>query len=113
MGIRLVVDDFGTGYSSLSDLRKLPVDELKIDESFVMGLAGGEDDTLVRSIIDLGHNLGLTVVAGGVESAGVQGRLLDLGCDAAQGNYISRPATAIDTRRWIEQKNTLGLGQSH
>ncbi len=70
MGVRIVIDDFGTGYSSLSYLRRLPVDELKIDRSFILGLSEGEDDTLVRCLIDLAHNLGLRVVAEGVETAG-------------------------------------------
>ena len=61
MGVRLVIDDFGKGYSSLSYLRRLPVDEIKIDRSFIIGLADGEDDTLVRCMIELAHNLGLTV----------------------------------------------------
>ena len=60
MGVRLVIDDFGKGYSSLSYLRRLPVDEIKIDRSFIIGLADGEDDTLVRCMIDLAHNLGMT-----------------------------------------------------
>ena len=92
MGVRLIVDDFGTGYSSLSYLRQLPVDQLKIDRSFVIGLAAGEDDALVRSIIDLAHNLRLKVIAEGVESADVRDLLLQFGCDAAQGHFISRPA---------------------
>ena len=71
MGVRLVIDDFGKGYSSLSYLRRLPVDEIKIDRSFIIGLADGEDDTLVRCMIDLAHNLGLTVVAEGVETEAV------------------------------------------
>ena len=95
MGIRLIVDDFGTGYSSLSYLRKLPVDQLKIDRSFVIGLAAGEDDALVRSIIDLAHNLRLSVIAEGVESAEVRDLLLHFGCDAAQGHFISRPAPRV------------------
>jgi diguanylate cyclase (GGDEF)-like protein len=98
MGVRLVIDDFGTGYSSLSYLRRLPVDELKIDRSFVSGLLGGQDDVIVRSTIDLAHNLGLTVVAEGVESEEVQARLLAMGCDAAQGTFISAPAAARDVR---------------
>ena len=71
MGVRLVIDDFGKGYSSLSYLRRLPVDEIKIDPSFIVGLASGEDDTLVRTMIELAHNLGMTVVAEGVESQAV------------------------------------------
>ena len=101
MGIRLVIDDFGTGYSSLSYLRRLPVHELKIDRSFVMNLGAGLDEVIVRSTIDLAHNLGLTVVAEGVESAVVQARLAAMGCDAVQGTYISAPARAPEMRAWI------------
>jgi diguanylate cyclase (GGDEF)-like protein len=101
MGIRLIVDDFGTGYSSLSYLRKLPVDQLKIDRSFVIGLASGEDDALVRSIIDLAHNLRLKVIAEGVESADVRELLLQFGCDAAQGHFISRPAPRAEIAKWM------------
>jgi diguanylate cyclase (GGDEF)-like protein len=92
MGIKLVIDDFGTGYSSLSHLRRLPVSQLKIDRSFVTGLTHGEDDALVRSIIDLAHNLKLEIVAEGVDSAEGFNRLRALGCDAAQGHFISEPA---------------------
>ncbi len=101
MGVRLIVDDFGTGYSSLSYLRKLPVDQLKIDRSFVIGLASGEDDALVRSIIDLAHNLRLKVIAEGVESADVRDLLLQFGCDAAQGHFISRPAPRVEIAKWM------------
>ena len=105
MGIGLIVDDFGTGYSSLSYLRKLPVDQLKIDRSFVIGLAAGEDDALVRSIIDLAHNLRLSVIAEGVENADVRELLLEMGCDAAQGHFISRPAPAAVIALWMEQQH--------
>jgi EAL domain-containing protein (putative c-di-GMP-specific phosphodiesterase class I) len=79
---------------SLSYLRRLPVDQLKIDKSFVLGLASGEDDALVRSIIDLAHNLKLQVIAEGVETAEVRDRLKLLGCDAIQGHFVSHPAPA-------------------
>jgi diguanylate cyclase (GGDEF)-like protein len=108
MGVRLVIDDFGTGYSSLSYLRRLPVDELKIDRSFVSGLPGRQDDVIVRSTIDLAHNLGLTVVAEGVESEEVQARLLAMGCDAAQGTFISAPAAARDVRVWMARRGEFG-----
>jgi EAL domain-containing protein (putative c-di-GMP-specific phosphodiesterase class I) len=104
MGVRISVDDFGTGYSSLSYLRRLPVDELKIDKSFVIGLASGEDDALVRSIIDLAHNLRLRVIAEGVETAEVRDRLRALGCDAAQGFFICRPAPARQVAAWMESQ---------
>jgi diguanylate cyclase (GGDEF)-like protein len=101
LGVRLVIDDFGTGYSSLSYLRRLPVHGLKIDQSFMTGLGNGEDDALVRSIIDLAHNLGLSVIAEGVESEAVWRRLIALGCDAAQGYFISRPASAEQIAAWM------------
>jgi diguanylate cyclase (GGDEF)-like protein len=94
MGIKIVIDDFGTGYSSLSHLRRLPVTQLKIDQSFVVALGQGEDDALVRSIIDLAHNLKLEVVAEGVDSPEVRNQLRALGCDAAQGHLFSAPMAA-------------------
>jgi diguanylate cyclase (GGDEF)-like protein len=108
MGVRLAIDDFGTGYSSLSYLRRLAVDELKIDRSFIAGLGVGMDEVIVRSTIDLAHNLGLTVVAEGVESDVVQTMLAAMGCDAVQGTYISPPASLADARTWIAQHNPLG-----
>ena len=94
MGVRLVIDDFGKGYSSLSYLRRLPVDELKIDRSFIIGLADGEDDTLVRCMIDLAHNLGMTVIGEGVETEDVLQQLIELNCDAAQGYFLAKPGPA-------------------
>ena len=92
MGIRLSIDDFGTGYSSLAYLRELPVTELKIDKSFVRGMAvGSQTAKIVRATVDLGRNLGLAVVAEGVETEGVWNQLGDLGCDLAQGYYIGQP----------------------
>jgi EAL domain-containing protein (putative c-di-GMP-specific phosphodiesterase class I) len=108
MGVRIILDDFGTGYSSLSYLRRLPVDQLKIDKSFVIGMAAGEDEALVRAIIDLAHNLGLSVIAEGVENEAVRDRLAVLGCDAAQGHVISRPGPVLEIARWIDQQ-TVGL----
>ncbi len=104
MGVWISVDDFGTGYSSLSYLRQLPVDELKIDKSFVIGMAHGEDDALVRGIIDLAHNLRLRVVAEGVESEEVCNRLRALGCDAAQGYFIHRPAPLVNVANWMGKR---------
>ncbi|BCJ46033.1 hypothetical protein GCM10010168_49810 [Actinoplanes ianthinogenes] len=94
-GILISVDDFGTGFSSLSQLRRLPADELKIDRSFVQGLARDADGVvLVRSAIDLGHNLGLSVVAEGVEDLEALAVLREMGCDLAQGFALSRPVPA-------------------
>ena len=94
MGVGLSVDDFGTGYSSLAYLQRLPVDEIKIDKSFVLGMAHDEaDDAIVRSTIDLAHNLGLQVIAEGVEDRRDLGPW-PLGCDLAQGYYLASPLHA-------------------
>ena len=105
MGIKLVMDDFGTGYSSLAYLRRLPVSQLKIDRSFIGALTQGEDEALVRSIIDLAHNLKLEVVAEGVESAAVCDRLRALGCDLAQGHFFSAPGPAEQVRERLTQRD--------
>jgi diguanylate cyclase (GGDEF)-like protein len=103
MGIRLMIDDFGTGYSSLAYLRRLPVSALKIDKSFVMGMLREENDAvIVRSTIDLGRNLGLEVVAEGVESAELWTRLAALGCDVAQGYHLSPPLAPRDVPGWLD-----------
>ena len=95
MGIRLAIDDFGTGHSSLAYLKRLPVHTLKIDKSFVINMASDENDlVIVQSTIDLAHNLGLEVVAEGVESEEVWNRLRSLGCDMAQGFWRGRPVKA-------------------
>ena len=102
MRVEMSIDDFGTGYSSLAHLRKLPVQELKIDKSFVMNMDNDESDAvIVRSTIDLGRNLGLRVVAEGVETAEVYRRLITLGCDFAQGYFRSHPMPAHEVPRWI------------
>src|SRR5205085_5825778 len=97
LGIRLAIDDFGCGNSSLGYLKRLPVDVLKIDRSFVMNMEESEDDAvIVRSTIELGHNLGLEVVAEGVETEPTRMRLAALGCDTIQGYLIGRPALPED-----------------
>jgi diguanylate cyclase (GGDEF)-like protein len=102
MGAKLSIDDFGTGYSSLSYLSKLPLDELKIDRSFVLDLEAGEHGrSLVQTIIDLGHDLGLRVVAEGVESDATISTLAELGCDQVQGFHVSRPLCADDLETWL------------
>ncbi len=102
LGIRLAIDDFGTGYSSLGYLKQLPLDELKIDKSFVISMSSDENDAaIVRSTIDLGRNLGLEVVAEGVETDEIWRRLRGLGCDVAQGYFLSRPQPAADVTVWL------------
>lgn len=101
-GVRFSLDDFGTGFASLVMLRRLPVDRLKIDSSFVRRLSIGEDDrAIVASIIELAHALGMTVVAEGVETALVWQRLHELGCDTAQGWHIGRDMPAGEAREWL------------
>jgi len=102
MGEQISIDDFGTGHSSLVYLQQLPVDELKIDRSFVMNLATEPSDAvIVRSTIDLAHNLGLTVVAEGVEDQVALDMLVDYGCDSAQGYFFSRPCPADELTAWL------------
>ncbi|MEJ2345628.1 MAG: EAL domain-containing protein [Gammaproteobacteria bacterium] len=104
MGIGLSIDDFGTGFSSLGYLKKLPVDELKIDKSFVISMTEDDnDETIVRSTIDLAHNLGLRVVAEGVENARTLQLLADLGCDMVQGYYLGQPMRADAVPAWLER----------
>ena len=105
-GFKLSIDDFGTGYSSLAYLKRLPVDQLKIDKSFVMAMEKVKgDEAIVRSTIDLAHNLSLTVVAEGVENAMVYNLLKKLGCDQAQGYLIAKPMPAADYTAWRERWN--------
>ena len=95
LGVRLAIDDFGSGHSSLAHLRQLPIDVLKIDKSFIQKMIEDQGDAaIVRSAIDLGHNLGLEVVAEGVETEEVQRRLEALGCDTLQGYHLGRPVAA-------------------
>lgn len=102
LGVQVSVDDFGTGFSSLVNLRALPVNEIKIDRSFVSSMLDEHDDeTIVRSTVDLGHNLGLSVVAEGVETVEVFDRLADFGCDLAQGFGISRPLPGDAFEKWL------------
>jgi diguanylate cyclase len=108
MGITLSMDDFGTGYSSLAYLKKLPVSAVKIDKSFVMDMLVDQSDAqIVQSTIDLGHNLGLKVIAEGVENRKVWDRLLAMGCDEAQGYFMSWPLTAQEMTNWIKSDNDL------
>jgi EAL domain-containing protein (putative c-di-GMP-specific phosphodiesterase class I) len=111
-GVRLSIDDFGTGYSSFSYLQKLPVNEIKIDKSFVGGLfSDARSEAIVRSVIDLGRNLGLAVVAEGVENQRIWECLASLGCEVAQGYHICRPSPApqlveaVKNSAWVTARN--------
>jgi EAL domain-containing protein (putative c-di-GMP-specific phosphodiesterase class I) len=105
MGVSFSIDDFGTGYSSLAYLKKLPVSEIKIDKSFVMEMQKNESDaTIVKATIQLGHNLGLKVVAEGVEDEQTYLALKDMGCDVLQGYFISRPVPVKDFMDWVQAK---------
>jgi EAL domain-containing protein (putative c-di-GMP-specific phosphodiesterase class I) len=109
-GFKLSIDDFGTGYSSLAYLKRLPVNELKIDKSFVMGMEKDESDAkIVRSTIDLAHNLGLSVVAEGVENQAILDKLLELQCDEAQGYYMSKPIPLPEFIAWRARHQAMNF----
>jgi diguanylate cyclase (GGDEF)-like protein len=106
MGIRISIDDFGAGYTSLAQLKDLPISELKIDKSFVLSMQDDQaDELIVRSIIDLGHNLGMKVIAEGVETAEIFSALGSYSCDIAQGFHVCRPITAEVFTRWYEERS--------
>jgi EAL domain-containing protein (putative c-di-GMP-specific phosphodiesterase class I) len=111
LGVVLAVDDFGTGYSSLAYLRQLPVDEVKIDKSFVLGMGSDLGDlAVVRSIVELGHSLGLTVVAEGVEEDAARDQLVEMGCHVAQGYLISRPLSEERLEAWLQARTVSVTG---
>ena len=110
IGVKLSIDDFGTGYFSMTGLRNLPIDEIKIDRSFVTTMTAGQKDAfIVQSTIALGHNLGFHVVAEGVEDNTTLDELRSLGCDSAQGFHISRPLPAADLLPWLLHTQRLEL----
>ena len=105
MGVRISIDDFGTGYSSLAYLKDLPVHEVKIDQKFVRGMLNNQKDAcIVRSVIDLGHNFGLRVVAEGAEDQESSDLLTSWGCDVAQGYFFSRPLSPTNLRAWLTEQ---------
>ncbi|HEY7553969.1 MAG TPA: bifunctional diguanylate cyclase/phosphodiesterase [Candidatus Binatia bacterium] len=113
LGVRFAIDDFGTGYSSLAYLKKLPVSSIKIDKSFTQNMESDNDSAvIVRAIIDLGHNLGLKVVAEGVETLEAKEMLTDFDCDEAQGYYFSRPVSAPDIARFMQNAQTSSTQHS-
>jgi diguanylate cyclase len=102
LGVRLAIDDFGTGYSSMSYLQTMPLHELKIDRRFTAAArTSAGDEAIVRAVLQLGHAVGLDVVAEGVEDEGTHAMLGVMGCDAAQGYYLSRPVPADEVRSWV------------
>lgn len=108
LGVRLSVDDFGTGYATLKQLQRLPVSELKIDRSFISGIHKDRGNlTIVRSTIELGKQLGLKVVAEGVETLEEQRCLTSLGCDEIQGYYLAKPMPEAEVAPWAEMRNAL------
>jgi diguanylate cyclase (GGDEF)-like protein len=110
LGVSLSLDDFGTGYSSLSHLARMPVDEMKIDRSFVQSLeSDSEFATVVRSAIDMGHGLGLKVVAEGIETSSAANRLRDFGCDIAQGYFYARPMPLEAFAAWMKGKPRVAI----
>jgi len=110
MGIQIAIDDFGSGYSSLGYLKRLPVSEIKIDRSFVTNMDTDDNDAvIVRSTIDLAHNLGLHVVAEGVETEHTWHQLRELNCDQAQGYYLSRPIPATELAEWLRTRSAAPL----
>jgi EAL domain-containing protein (putative c-di-GMP-specific phosphodiesterase class I) len=112
LGCKLSIDDYGTGYSSLAYLRKLPLHELKIDKSFVIGMVrDASDNVIVRSTIDLAHNMGLAVVAEGVEDEATLERLRTLGCDMVQGYFLSRPLPPEQVAAWMRGPNPGRVGE--
>jgi EAL domain-containing protein (putative c-di-GMP-specific phosphodiesterase class I) len=115
LGVKLAIDDFGTGYSNLAYLKRLPLAELKIDRSFVRGLATDPDDrALAATIITLGHQMELKIVAEGVETEEQRRILLDLGCDIAQGSYYDGPMPlGTFALVWLEQGEPPGEATDH
>ena len=104
MGVKVAIDDFGSGFSSLGYLKNLPLNDLKIDKSFVINMMeDSADAVIVQSTIELAHNLGLTAIAEGVESDQAWRRLRALGCDVAQGWLIGRPLPAADFANWLNR----------
>lgn len=111
LGVEISIDDFGAGYTSLGQLKNLPVTEFKIDKSFVMNMnRDASDAMIVQSVVDLGHNLGLTIVAEGVEHADALAQLSAYGCDAAQGYHLCRPVPAEAFYEWLTNYRAVRVG---
>ncbi|MFT5653229.1 MAG: EAL domain-containing protein (putative c-di-GMP-specific phosphodiesterase class I), partial [Psychromonas sp.] len=102
-GFKFHLDDFGTGHSSLNRLKNLPFDTLKIDRSFVTSLGRG-DDVMARNIINIGNELGMSIIAEGVETQVELDRLVDLGCAQIQGYYFAKPMPLSELKKWLHEK---------
>ena len=112
MNVRVALDDFGTGYSSLSFLKDWPVDELKVDRTFVRSMVdNARDRSIVRAIVELAHTLGLEVVAEGVEDEPTARLLAAFACDRAQGYYMAKPMAAMQFEAWLKQRGLVPLGR--
>jgi diguanylate cyclase len=108
LGVRLSIDDFGTGYSSMAYLQTMPLDELKVDRRFVGSMHGStRSEAIVRATVDLGHALGLRVVAEGVEDEATWEALAAVGCDQAQGYHLCRPIPAPDLLAWLSRSHEM------
>ena len=107
MGIKVSIDDFGTGYSSLAYLRRLPIDKIKIDKSFIEEVASNDSDfTIVKSMVELSHGLGKRVLAEGVETEEQLRLLRNIGCDAVQGYYVSKPIPEIELKKYFTRSES-------
>ena len=110
LGVMVSIDDFGTGYSSLAYFKDIPATELKIDRSFVFKMLDNHGDRqIVQTVIDLAHGFGLKVVAEGIEDAETQAALISMGCDSAQGFYLSKPICHRDFQSWLEERLPTGI----
>ncbi len=114
LGVGISIDDFGTGHSSLAYLKRFPVDKLKIDRSFIENMAvDGSDAAIARSVIELGHSLGLTIMAEGVETQAQLDLLVSYGCEGYQGYLCSRPKRAVDLRALLEDHHARQIQYAH
>ena len=108
IGVKISMDDFGTGHSSLAQIKNLPLHELKIDKSFITNLMSDvQNKAIVRTTIELAHNMDLSVVAEGIEDEDTLRQLSYLGCEEAQGYFMSKPVSSVDLLRWLENRKPV------
>jgi len=111
IGVRISMDDFGTGHSSLAQIKNLPLHELKIDKSFIMTLMSDEQNkAIVRTTIELAHNMNLTVVAEGIEDLDTLRQISNMGCEEAQGFYLGRPMASGELLHWLNKRKVISYG---